>query len=468
MPQITIDARTFLRGASISDELSDGGFSPLSKGINLYAKPGLLLPGPAPFDSGSAVSTGGIFAWATTASNVAPGITKGVGSDAANHGRFYALDDSGGATLVASDATRIYKAQITDMIRYGSANEFFVTSATDVAKLNFDMSVQDFTWWTVTRGHAALGADKPHKIIQLDTILYITDGRYVHAWDGTTSTPQVLVLPENYIIQDATIYNNLIYISAARYDPSGGGEASDCRIFTWKGLGVSAHFQDEFILQENVESLILFGGTLIVTTRSYVGYWTGSTISPLYPLTSSVYKHQYAITLDRLYLLQGADILCYGNPAISHPKFFSYPLKYGSTLIGIVSTRRGKIIFARASGSGAYTDVNGFSQTGNTFLSNKVFLGSRGDVSQVIIESEPLTSGADISLGFYDSNGVLNAVPASGYTFAARGGVSFFNFTSIKLNVTLLVQLAITWNAVPKGVRRVQIVYGHTEYKGNG
>jgi len=61
MPILTIDAKDFFRGVSTTDELADGGFSPLSKGINLFASPGLLLPGKNPSSGGSNDETNGIF-----------------------------------------------------------------------------------------------------------------------------------------------------------------------------------------------------------------------------------------------------------------------------------------------------------------------------------------------------------------------------------------------------------------------
>lgn len=471
MPLITVDARTFLKGASISDELSDGGFSPLSKGINLFAKPGLILPGPAAADqAGASLATGGIIAWSTVVSNIAPGITRGLGTNGAFDGLFYQFSDAGSATAVpaATDTTRDYKPVISDMTRYGVSNEFFVTSTNNVAKLSSDFLTQDFTWWTVTRGHAALGTNNPHKIIQFGLIMYITDGRYLHSWDGTTSTVQVFKLPENYVIQDAVVYDNKIYLAACICDsqgPYGGGSVLSPRLFTWDGF--SASFTDELPVPEVVDSLIVFGGTLFITTRSYIGYWTGATVNPLYPLTSSVFKHQYTVTLDRLYLVQGQDLLCYGNPAISHAKFFSFPIHHSSSLISIVSNKRGQIIYSYVSVTGAWTDVNASTQVGQSFYSNKVFFGQRGDVNHFVVESEPLVSSSDIGLQFVNSKGIWTSMPLSGYTFTARGAVAFFDFPIMGLDVTLLTQVRIIFNAAPVGIRRVQVVYGYSEFKGN-
>ena len=166
MPILTIDAKDFFRGVSTTDELADGGFSPLSKGINLFASPGLLLPGKNPSNSSGDVSTGGIFAWSTHHTNISPGIGRGVGNNGSYDGKFFTLSDAGAATLMASDTGRDYKPNETDLIRFGTSNEQFSTSQTNIGKSDYEFGVNDFTWWTVTLGKTALGAGVPHHFVQ--------------------------------------------------------------------------------------------------------------------------------------------------------------------------------------------------------------------------------------------------------------------------------------------------------------
>jgi len=457
MPIITIDARDFLRGSSTTDELADGGFSPLSKGMNLFAEPGLILPGQAPVDqAGTSAATKGIFAWSTHHSNFSPGIGRGLGSNDNLDGKFYTLNDGGGAILAASDTGRDYDANISDLIRYGSSSEQFSTSKTNIGKSNFNFSTNIFDWWTATLSLTALKTDVSHHMIQYGAILYITDKNMIHSWDGSAGAYNVLDLPVGFVITDVVVYNNLIYISAGKFDPFGGGESIDNRIFTWDGF--SASFLDEYPLQEKIDTLIVFGGTLFVTTASYFGYFSGSTVSPLYPLTSSVKKYQIAITNDRIYLIQGANLLCYGNPIISRPKFFSFPLKHTSSLVGITSYRSGKIVYSYASGSGAWSDVNGSDQTGGIFYSNRLPLRSNAYIRGVIIESQALASGSSQTIAFINDSAETKTVGT--YSHAAFGAVSRRHFDVNNKASTLTVQMKVTFGATPnKGIRRIHIWY---------
>ena len=471
MQTLTFDARNFLRGISMSDELADGGFSPNSKGINLFASPGLVLPGDSPYfqygaPAGNVVDFKGVIAWSSTQTNVAPGPARAVSANNANDGRFYLVSDSGQPTQAATDTVRDYVEGKTDMVYY--RGDFYITSTTNIALCNYDFSVNDFTWWTGTKGKTALNPSYPHKMCQYGGILYVIDGNLVHSWDGTTATHTALDLPPGFIATDITTYGNLIYISASLFDPDSSGVSVMSRIFTWDGYSDS--FIDEFPVQEVIDALIVFGGSLIVTTRSYVGYWNGSTVSPLYPLTSSVYKHQYAITNDRLYLLQGRDILCFGNPLISHPKFFSFPLRHPSKAMNsLYSYNRGTVLFGVADasnpGSGSF-NVGGSSSTGLHLYSNKIFLGRYSKIRSVILETEALTAGASIGVNYLNSDGVTKAVGT--YSHANFGGISKHEFDVNAHDPTLTVQLDLVWNATPnKGIRRVHVTYEPTERKIN-
>lgn len=464
MPILTIDAKDFFRGVSTTDELSDGGFSPLSKAINFFASPGLLLPGKILNNTTTDVTTGGIFAWSSHHTNVSPGIGRGLGSNASDHGKFYLLNDSGGGTLAATDTGRQYRANVCDLVRFGASNEQFSTSHNSIGKSDYDFTTNDFTWWTVTLGKTALGGAVPHHIVQYGSFIYITDGKYLHSWDGATGTYNALDLPDGYVITDITVYNNLIYMAAAQFDPLGLGESINCRIFTWDSISDS--FLDEFLVQEKIDSLIVFGGTLIVTTQRYVGYFTGSTVSPLYPLTTNVYKYQWAITNDRLYLLQDTNILCYGNPVMSRPKFFSFPLKHTSSLIGINSYRSGKIVYALASASGSWSDANGSDQTGAIFYGNRIAFGRLVKIRSVIVESEALASGSDIDLAYINDTATVKTIGS--YDFATLGAVLRYQFDLFNHAPTFTFQPKITFTATPnKGIRRLHVWYEATELRPN-
>lgn len=460
MAKITIDARDWFRGVSTTNELADGGFSPLSKGINLFASPGLLLPGPAPTDfSGTPDISKGLFAFAPTSSNSSVG--HGLGANNNDDGKFTLLDPTG-AIVVTSDTGRNYVPIQSDMVRYG--NEYFYTSQQTAGKSSLTFGANDFNWWTGTLGLIAFGVASIHKTTEYDGILYFSDGRYVHSWDGSAATYNALELPAGYEISDFVTYNNLLFIAASQTAIGDIADASNCRIFTWDGL--SASFLDEILIQDSITAFLPFGGTLFVTTKKFFGYFTGSTVSPLYPLTTPVYKYQAAITQDRLYMLQGTDVLCYGNPVISRPKFFSFPLKHASSLIGITSFQTGKLIYAYASKVGSFTDVNGSDQAGGIFYANRIPFDGQAKIRSITLEHEALASGSSQTIEYIDDIQTTRAVGT--LSFAAFGAVTKHRFDVLSKPATLTAQLKITFGVVPnKGIRRIHIVYDPSEIKEN-
>jgi len=461
MPTLTIDAKDFFRGVSTTDELADGGFSPLSKGINLYASPGLLLPGAAPTDfSGSPDVSNGVFAFAPTSSN--SDICFGLGSNSAKDGKFVEISASG-AIVATSDTVRDYVANQSDMVRFGS--EFFYTSTATAGKSSLTFGTNDFNWWTGTLGLTAFGVASLHHICEYGGRLYFADGRYLHSWDGTTGTYNALDLPSGYEISDITVFQNLIFIAAARTAIGDAADASNCRIFTWDGFSDS--FLDEIMIQERIETFIPFGGTLFVSTKKFFGYYTGSTISPLYKISTPIYKYQFAITQDRLYMLQSTDVLCYGNPVVSRAKFLSYPLKHTSSLIGLSSFQAGALIYAYASKLGSFTNVDASDQTGNIFYSNKIFLGGQARIKSIIVESEALTSGSSATIQYIDDTQTLRSGDTSTLDYSSLGAVCKHKFEINGKPATLTIQLKITFSSTPKGIRRVHINYAPSELAAN-
>lgn len=463
MAVLVIDRKDFLKGVSSFDDVADGGYSPSSKGINPFATPGLLKPGPT---FNSAVGTppaGGIFAFSTWHTNIAPGIVRMLGGTGSSNfdGKFYTADDFGTLTLAATDTANDYKAGISDMIRYKS--EFYCTSTTDIAKSNYDFSSNDFDYWVTTKGKTALQSGYPHPMVIFADILFIADGRYLHQIDGTTCTSQVLILPEDYVITALELYNGLIYIAAAKF--SGLTEnvpALDACIFTWDSY--SATWIDEFPVQDPIDSMKVFGGTLLVFAQNYMGYWTGSTINVLRQITSRVYKYQISITKDRLLYLQGDSLFCLGNPVMNKPRFFSIPAVCPSgSFMALFCHRPGKAICPNSTTMYSIQDLDGGTGTGRTFYSNKYNLPAFSKISTVIVVSEALTATTDISLSFIDSTNTTRTIGS--YTHTLYGGVSYHTFDVGILNIppTFTYQQLVTFTTNPKGIRAIYVVYEPVE-----
>lgn len=468
MPVLVIEGKDFLKGVSSFEDVADGGYSPQSKGISPYATPGLLKPGPTVNFSSASYPAEGVFAFGCWSANVAPGITRAVsGTGSPNYdGKFYTTNDSGQPTLANTDTGNDYKRGQTFMVRY--KGNFYVTSTTDIAMLNYDLSTADFDYWVTTKGKAALTSTNPHPMAIFADILYIADGRYLHSIDGTTATTQVLILPEDFVITDLELYNGLLYISAAKFQNlTENVPAIDACIFTWDSF--SPTFIDQLPLQDPIDSMKVFGGTLLLFCQNYMGYWTGSTVNVLRQLTARVYKNMIGITKDRLYFPQTGDVMCLGNPIMSKPKFFSIPMKMpdfpGGTIDSLYCPRPGYIIFGSTTNMMSANDVDGSNNTSVSFYSNKISLRAYCKVTKIIVESEPLVASSSMTLSFVDSKGVTRTIGV--YSNAAFPGVSFHEFQVFEQIPTFYYQQVVTFNAVPKGIRRIYVVHEPVELPPN-
>lgn len=464
MPILTIDARDWFRGASTTDELADGGFSPLSKGINLFASPGLLLPGQAPTDTADTPAiTQGIFGWAATPFSGFFGYA--LGSNATDDGKVYAIDATGLIGSTGSYTSKDYQPNISDIITYkgSGADKLLITSTIDIAYGNDNTTLAE-TWWTSTLGLSPLGQFDPHHMCEFGGIIYIADGRYIHSWDGTTGTYNALDLPQGFVIDDIVVFNNAIYITASLSKRFNSSVAGRCYIFTWDGF--SATFQDQIPIEERIITMVPFGGTLFVTTQKYFGYFTGSTVLALYPLSTPVYKYQATITNDRLYMAQGADVLCYGNPIVSRPKFFSFPLKHSSTLVGLHCIQTGSLVYSTGTKIGAWSDVNGSNQTGGIFYDNRKVFGGQVRIRSISFEHEALASGSSQTMEYIDDTQSARAVGT--LSFASFGAIAKHRFDIFNKAATLTSQIKITFGATPnKGIRRIHISYEPSELREN-
>lgn len=467
MAKLVIDARDFLKGASVSDYLSDGGFSPSSKGVTLFNVPGLIKPGPG-FAAVGTIKDNGMLAIDVRRANTTP-YGKMVSSDTGQNGYFYDVDTSS-RTLKDSDVTgKNYIAGVTDLTIFQS--QIFVSSSTDITFFSDEVwTGKDVTWWTTTKGKSALNSGAAHLFVQYAGVLYFSDGRYLHSWDGTTATEQALDLPQDYSITALTVYNNLIYIAAERYnDNLTGTRFKNSKIFTWDGF--SASFLDEFTFAERIDCMVSLGGTLMMTTPTALGYFTGNSFSPIYPLAYQVKKHQVGVTSDRMYMAQGSAVMCFGSPIKGKAKIISYPMN------AVSGTNNGLALFYNpyihiSNGDTLYqaTDFNSAGDpsggTGlSTFRGNKYFFSDFVKINYIIVETDVLQSGDSVALSYIDSAGNTKTIGTLSY--ALDGAVYERRFNDNGWVPTRLIQPIITWNAGDTGFSRIIIDYDPAEHPTN-
>jgi len=458
MPRISLDAAQWFKGVSTTNDLSDGGFSPNSKPLNLFATPGVVRPSSGVTSSSSQFSAGGVFGWATP-----PGAATTqycLSSNASLDGTVFSASASSVgsvSTVYGPDTGRDYAAGYSDLVYYKGS--YYWSSKTDIAKDG------DFDWWTATLGLTALGSTDYHIMFVYGDILYITDGRYVHSWDGSTGTYNALDLPQDYRITAGTVFNDAIYLAADLFqDNSAGSRTGTARIFTWDGYSPS--WLSEEKIDEHISVLHPYGGTLFLATGTHFGYFNGKAVIPLRLLTSVVLKHQITTVRDVILIVQGANILAYGNPIPGRQRFFSFPNQADGTIQGIHALLSTGVYSGSVGSTQIRFDLLGVGTTSADcpFEMNKVSLGEYALIKKITVELyNAVASGENIAITYTDSAGGSRTVGTISNT--AHNGLREVVFDVGNELPTFTVQPKINFvsGGNTNGIRRLHIDYDFSE-----
>lgn len=456
MPRITLDASQWFRGASTTNDLADGGFSPSSRAVNFYATPGLARPNSGATSANNQFGVSSVFGWATP-----PGAATtqyALSSNSSLDGEVYSLS----ATSIGSvssvygpDSGRDYAPGYSDLVYYKGS--YFYSSKTDVAKDG------DFDWWTATLGLTALGNTDYHLMFVYGDILYICDGRYIHSWDGSTGTYNALDLPQDFRITAATVFSDAIYVAADLFQGNtAGSRTGTARLFTWDGY--SASWLSEEKIDEHVSVLHPYGGTLYLATGTHFGYFNGKAFIPLRKLEAVVLKHQITTARDVILIAQGTSILAYGNPIPGRQRFFSFPNKTTSS-VDAIHALLSSGLFSGASGRTQLRfDLLGVAVTDENppFYSNKIPLGDYARINKISIELlNAVASSEDITVEYVDSSGAT--VTVGSVTNASHNGLREVVFDVGNERPTFTLQTKITIGNNTNGLYRIHADYDFSE-----
>lgn len=458
MPRISLDASQWFKGASTTNELSDGGFSPNSKPINLYSVPGVARPNSGVVSASSQFLANGVFGWATP-----PGAATtqyGLSSNASLDGTVYSMSASSigsVSTVYGPDTGRDYAAGYSDLIYYKGS--YFYTSKTDIAKDG------DFDWWTSTLGLTALGNTNYHLLFVYGDILYITDGRYVHSWDGSAGVYNALDLPQDFRITAGTVFDDSIYLAADLFqDNSAGSRTGTARIYTWDGFSPSWISEEK--IDEHISVLHPYGGTLFLATGTHFGYFNGKAVVPLRLLTSVVLKHQITTVRDVILIVQGSDILAYGNPIPGRQRFFSFPCQADSTIQGIHALLSTGVFSGSLGSTQVRFDLLGTGTTAanSPFESNKINLGEYSFIKKITVQLyNAVASGEAIDVTYTDSAGGSRTVGT--IMNDSHNGLRevVFDVGNELATFTVQPKISFTQGGNTNGIRRFHVDYDFSE-----
>lgn len=310
--QLVIDASDFVRGASSSAEIADGGFSPETDAVNLTKVAGVLYA-PANVTDKSTNLNDEILAWCATNTTNLNG---------------YAVDDSGYVYSISSSQVLTASAQVagayttgtTDIVHF--IDKVYFTSETDVARIDTDLANPDNDWWSSTQSEGVLTSGVRHPLLKYQDRLWVGDANAIHKITDSSNTDQdALVLGAEWEITALGIdpSTGRMLIAATQGQNYSNTLASRNIVFIWDGTS------DTYLRQYDVAGMITafhaVGGIVYVAYGiGKIGYWNGSGVTFLRQLLNVTlaganlpYKHHLTSIDNTLYVVDGTQILAYGE-----------------------------------------------------------------------------------------------------------------------------------------------------------
>jgi hypothetical protein len=440
---ITIDRRNFLRGMSSSQWTDEGGFSPQSKGfeISQTGLRGVLQNGRGLSEDSTNIADNVIAA--TKYASGSSFIYYALGSG----GNIYTTDPTGTIThtVKTTDSAKTYNS-FSDIIVYGG--NLYATSTTDILKSDLAFSSVDNDWWTATKSKSALTSGVPHKLFDFQGVMFITNGNKLAKWDDTTATDATLTLPTGWIITDAEIINNRIYLAAC-YGVNDTTKNTINKIFVWDGYSISwlseiPIYEPTIAFLQQVNGLLYFfaGHSLFVSDGSSyqrVFNFPYETMAPNFH-TKEVYD-------GVLYFKGYQGIIAYDTIT----KAASYPIYTTSTINVIII---GHVYYIDL-----YGETNKFWQcstnnAGQSFYSNWYDLGSPHYIRKIeVVFPDALTTGSTYDFSLYDEKESLHTQTIS---YALDGGIKFKTYMLNKLVNRFQLKITST-NSANKAIVAIRI-----------
>lgn len=302
-----------------------------------------------------------------------------------------------------------------------------VVLAGDIGKYDLVTTFDDDWGSTVPSGLGSLIGGVPHQIIVggNDT-MYISNGRYITSYDGTTLIPQALDLPTGTVIQSIQWMSDRIWIAANRTNLTGSNKNA-ASVFIWDGTTDS--WESEIKLMGSVGGLHVKNGIMYVfyqdltSTGGYkLSYVSGSSVTDLANFTGGLPAY-YQITDYKDFVIwnSNGDIWAFGagDKDLSVKTF--QLADGGYSTVGALICPFGTPIVASWDAGSNYKLAKFSGYDTNSSYKSTIF-DITGDAKNTGIDSvrinfEVLTSGARVDWRLVNNQGlVIYPTPASGNT----------------------------------------------------
>lgn len=363
--QIEIKGQDFIAGISTSPDTTDGGYSPETQNVSIANVVGCIS---STYASSATALSDNIICACDNGGN--PTVEKFL---LGNNGHLY-YQAAGVYTSYATytgNTGNLY----SDMVSF-MGDIYFTTDSNICFSQNSGATsgTVNSTWWTGTKGQTALTTGRRHHLFVFNGLMFITDGAWIHSWDGTSivykrfslNIDQEIIDLGGDIAQGRMLVS---YVQNVNYSGQtqiflqnrtalyfvGSWDTSDPLKFVYPAVQV----------EDVVWTFIYYGGYQYVIYGGNFGYFTGSGIQFLRDLNFDqtialqvINKHKVAISGNTLYMADLNQILAYGNITKAAKSFW-----YLFTEVGLSGTNGNILCLFKATPSslGLGFDDSGFS-----------------------------------------------------------------------------------------------------------
>lgn len=451
MPILKIDQSNFLKGMSLSDFSGDKGFSPLSKGFEVDRRSslGLLTPARALTEystnlSGNIIAktkyktSGGSFSYYSISST----------------GKVFETNASTAAhTLKDTITGKTFTAGISHALV--CEDGLYITSENDIYFDNFSFTAPDKTWWTVTKGKTALTTGVPHKIFEFNGTKFVLNGNKIASWRGATFNDAALTLPTGWIITDAVIDNDKIYLTISK-NVNDYAWFTETKIIVWNSFSADTWDREVNVFTPAISAIVKADQGFIFWASRDMYFFDGYNYQWIRYVESSPNFNQVETFGGNIYFVASQGVASYNIRL----KIYTHPLYYAGniTSIGVAYLDYIDIFTDNAKMYRGTTNT----YAGATFISNWYELGNVKIKKVVIGFNSALATNSSYTINILDETTAAAYVKT--ISRAANGAKTKVVLINVNKRFSLLQFRMSFDNAANSAVRFIYIYYEPLEH----
>lgn len=419
--QIEIKGQDFIQGMATSSEIIDAGYSPETFNVSLTNIPGCIASSFA--TSGNTLASEIICTCDAGANGSVAKFALGIGAGAGSH--VYYQDPTTFLLSSYGTYTGTTGNLYSDMVSY--LGDIYFTTQTDICHIANSGTTSgsiDSTWWTVTKSQSSpLTTGKKHHLFVFNGLMFITDGQFIHSFDGSTIIPARLTLNSDQEILDigGDLAQGRMLVSFAQNVGSSFLQTNTYQYFvgSWDTSDPSKFVYPAVQVEDIVWTFIYFGGYQYVIYGNNFGYFTGSGIQFLRKLNFDqtiafqvINKHKVCVSPSFLYIADLTQILAYGNITKDNKIFwYLYTASLGNIicLYKATPTKLG-IGYDDSNKDTGYFDLtlNNQSQSNSKFYSLQYYFPKPVYIRDIDIDYQVAIPGGGVATGVAGIIKILN------------------------------------------------------------